>query len=310
MTQGRRKPLTRNGKRDNKDVWKDEGSARSSLTQSPSVPSPLEEKSFSPPQLQGLAPVWALPLSPASNNESEKKRRGSPPIRASRSESPAPHYTGHRQRLRERLFQTGPGALQDYELLEMLLFAAIPRRDVKPLAKALRAEFEDLWSLLNAKPERLLSFGLSEPAAALLITTGAIILRAHKQSLLQKPVLSSWQRIVDYCRVAMGHEAKEQFRLLFLDRKNKLFHEEIHQHGTIDHTPVYPREVVQRALELGAGALVLVHNHPSGDTTPSAADIEMTRAIDVACRPLGIVVHDHIIISRDSVASFKALGLL
>jgi len=223
---------------------------------------------------------------------------------------PQPHYTGHRQRLRERLFHAGPEALQDYELLEVLLFAAIPRRDVKPLAKALLDEFKDLWSLLNAKPERLTAFGLSEAAASLLLTTGAIALRAHKKSILERPLLSTWQSIVDYCRAAMGHEAKEQFRLLFLDRRNHLLAEEVHQQGTIDHTPVYPREVVQRALEVGAGAVVLVHNHPSGDVTPSKADIDMTRAIMDACRPLGIAIHDHIIISRSETASFKTLGLL
>jgi DNA repair protein RadC len=222
----------------------------------------------------------------------------------------APHYSGHRQRLRERLFHAGAEALQDYELLEMLLFAAIPRRDVKPIAKALLAEFKDLWSLLNAKPERLLDFGLSEAAAASLLATGAIVLRAHKKNILEKPLLNNWQRLVDYCRAAMGHETKEQFRLLFLDRKNHLMAEEVQQRGTIDHSPVYPREVVQRALEIGAGAIVLAHNHPSGDVTPSKADIEITRAIADACRPLGISVHDHIIIGRDDVASFKTLGLL
>ena len=226
------------------------------------------------------------------------------------SSPPPPHYSGHRQRLRERLFQAGPGALGDYELLEMLLFSAIPRRDVKPIAKALLAEFRDLWSLLNAKPERLLAFGLSESAAASLLVTGAIALRAHRGAILEKPLLNSWQRIVDYCRAAMAHETVEQFRLLFLDRKNHLLDEEVHQHGTIDHTPVYPREVVKRALEVGAGALVLAHNHPSGDVTPSKNDLEMTRAIQDACRPLGITVHDHIIIGRGDVASFKNLGLL
>ncbi len=228
----------------------------------------------------------------------------------SRTPSPEPHYTGHRQRLRERLFHAGPEAMQDYELLEILLFTAIPRRDVKPLAKSMLNEFKDLWSLLNAKPERLKSFGLSEAAASLLLTTGAIALRAHKKKIIDCPLLGTWQAIVDYCRAAMGHEAKEQFRLLFLDRKNHLLAEEVHQQGTIDHTPVYPREVVQRALEAGAGAVVLVHNHPSGDVTPSKADIDMTRAIMDACRPLGIAIHDHIIISRAEVASFKTLGLL
>jgi len=221
-----------------------------------------------------------------------------------------PHYFGHRDRLRERLFNVGAEALQDYELLELLLFTAIPRRDVKPIAKALLAEFRDLWTLVNAKPERLLAFGLSETAAASLIATGAVALRAHKNAALKGPLLNSWQRIVDYCRAALAHETKEQFRLLFLDRKNNLLAEEVHQRGTIDHTPVYPREVVQRALEVGAGALVLVHNHPSGDPRPSKDDIEMTRAIADACRPLGISIHDHIVVGSGEVASFKALGLL
>ena len=194
--------------------------------------------------------------------------------------------------------------------MEMLLFSAIPRRDVKPIARALLAEFKNLWSLLNTKPVRLLEFGLSESAAATLLVTGAIALRAHKSNIMEKFLLNSWQRIVDYCRAAMAHETHEQFRLLVLDRKNHLLHEEIQQRGTIDHTPVYPREVVQRALELGAGAVVLVHNHPSGDVTPSKPDIEMTRAVVNACQPLGIAVHDHIIIGRHEVASFKNLGLL
>jgi DNA repair protein RadC len=221
-----------------------------------------------------------------------------------------PHYTGHRERLRQRLFEAGAAALQDYELLELLLGAAIPRRDVKPLAKSLLTEFKDLWSLLNADPQRLLAFGLSESAAGLLLATGATALRAHKNAVVKGPLLNNWQRIVDYCRAAMAHETREQFRLLFLDRKNHLIAEEVQQRGTIDHTPVYPREVVRRALEVGAGALVLVHNHPSGDAQPSREDIDMTRAIADACRPLGITIHDHIIIGKDEPASFKAMGLL
>jgi DNA repair protein RadC len=221
-----------------------------------------------------------------------------------------PHYFGHRDRLRERLFHGGSDAMQDYELLELLLYAAIPRRDVKPIAKALLAEYKDLWTLLNAKHERLIASGLSEAVAASLIVTGLVVLRAQKQSIIKGPLLDSWQRIVDYCRAAMAHETKEQLRLLFLDRKNHLIAEELHQHGTIDHAPVYPREVVQRALEVGAGALVLVHNHPSGDTTPSKDDIVMTRAIVDACQPLGITVHDHLIIGSSDVGSFKTLGLL
>jgi len=223
---------------------------------------------------------------------------------------PKPHYAGHRDRLRARLFEGGADALPDYELLELLLFAAIPRRDVKPLAKKLLAEFKDLWSLLNAKPDRLMAFGLSEAAAASLVATGAVALRAHKTSAVKGTLLNSWQRIVDYCRAAMAHEKTEQFRLLFLDRKNQFIAEEVHQRGTIDHTPVYPREVVKRALEVGAGALVLVHNHPSGDTQPSRDDIAMTCAIQDACAPLDITIHDHLIIGADDVTSFKALGLL
>ena len=220
-----------------------------------------------------------------------------------------PHYHGHRERLRARLFQDA-GSLPDYELLELLLCTAIPRRDVKPLSKELLFEFKDLWSLLNATPERLMAFGLSESTTAALLVTGAVALRAHKSAVIRGPLLNSWQRIVDYCRAALAHETREQFRLLFLDRKNHLLAEEMHQHGTIDHTPVYPREVVRRALEVGAGALVLVHNHPSGDPQPSKDDITMTRAIGDACRPLGINIHDHIIIGKTSVASFRSLGLL
>lgn len=221
-----------------------------------------------------------------------------------------PHYYGHRERLRARLFAHGADSLQDYELLELLLFAAIPRRDVKPLAKTLLEAFGDLWSLLHAGPERLMAAGLSEAAAASLLATGAVALRAHKIVALRGPILNSWQRVVDYCRAALAHEAKEQFRILFIDRKNHLLAEDKHQKGTIDHTPVYPREIVQRALEVGAGALVLVHNHPSGDPQPSREDIEMTSALVKICAPLGIAIHDHLVIGREGVASFKALGLL
>ncbi len=221
-----------------------------------------------------------------------------------------PHYVGHRQRLRDKFLTIGPDALPDYELLELLLFSAVPRRDVKPLAKALLAEFRDLWSLVNAAPERLRQFGLSEAAVAVIAVVGAVALRAHKTGAQKGPLLNNWQRILDYCRLAMAHQPIEQFRLLFLDRKNNLIAEEVQQRGTIDHTPVYPREVVKRALEVGAGAIILVHNHPSGDPQPSRDDITMTRQIVEACRTMGISVHDHIIIGGNDVASFKALGLL
>ena len=206
--------------------------------------------------------------------------------------------------------QAGAESLQDYELLEVLLFAAIPRRDVKALAKQLLGEFKNLWTLVNAPAERLMQAGLSETAATTLLVTGAMALRAQKKELIGGALLNNWQRMVDYCRMAMAHEPVEQFRLLFLDRKNHLLAEEVQQRGTIDHTPVYPREIVKRALEIGAGAIVLAHNHPSGDPTPSKEDIAMTRAIVEACLPLGITVHDHIIIGLNEVVSFKNLRLL
>jgi DNA repair protein RadC len=230
------------------------------------------------------------------------------PVTVSLAETP--HYYGHRQRLRERLLRAGAESLEDYELLELLLFTAIPRRDVKPLAKSLLAEFKGLGGVLQASPARLIQVGLSESAAVALHVTGAAALRAQKSAILKGPLLNSWQRIVDYCRSAMAHQATEQLRLLFLDRKNHLIAEEVHQRGTIDHTPVYPREVVRRALEVGAGALVLVHNHPSGDPQPSKDDITMTHAIVEAARALDIAIHDHIIIAANDVTSFKGLGLL
>lgn len=164
--------------------------------------------------------------------------------------------------------------------------------------------------MLNADASRLRALDLSDNSIARLRTVGIIALRAHKGEVLRKPILSNWQSVVDYCRAAMAHETKEQFRLLLLDRRNRLIAEEVQQRGTVDHTPVYPREIVQRALKVGAGALVLAHNHPRGDVTPSRADIDMTRSIHSACKPLDTLIHDHLIIGIDSVASFKALGLL
>lgn len=221
-----------------------------------------------------------------------------------------PHYEGHRQRLRARLLDQGGESFQDYELLEALLFAAIPRRDVKPLAKKLLQASGSLWDLVHADAARLRALGVNDAGIALFRIVSAVCLRAHKGAILNKPLLNNWRRIVDYCRAAMAHEKKEHFRLLFLDRKNRLIHEEVQTRGTIDHTPVYPREIVQRALEVGAGALILCHNHPSGDVSPSAGDISMTRDIVAACGPLGIVVHDHIIVGGQNVASFKEMGLL
>jgi DNA repair protein RadC len=222
----------------------------------------------------------------------------------------APHYLGHRQRLRDRFLTQGPDSLQDYELLEMLLFSAFPRQDVKPIAKALLQEYKTLWDVLNAPQERLKTSGLKEGAIAALKISAATAQRAIRGEVLKRPVFSSWDKIVDYCQMTMAHETNEQLRLFFLDRRNQVIHEEVQQRGTIDHTPVYPREVVKRALEIGAGALILVHNHPSGDPTPSRADVDITREIIAAGKPLGITVHDHLIVGKGKYLSFKSQGLL
>lgn len=220
-------------------------------------------------------------------------------------------YAGHRDRLRDRFLAAGPEALSDYELLELLLFQAIPRRDVKPLAKKLLAVFQnDLCALVAAAPTRLATLGLSKSAIVSLKSVEAISKRAAQAGLRKRPILSSWAQLTDYLQIAMGMEEKEQFRLLFLNKKNELICDEIQQKGTVDHTPVYPREVVKRALELGATALILVHNHPSGDPTPSNADIEMTATLCAAAAPLGVEIHDHIIVSRNGQTSFKSMGLI
>jgi len=222
-----------------------------------------------------------------------------------------PHYHGHRERLRERFLAGGSDSLPDYELLELALFAAIPRRDVKPLAKALLNQFGSFADVIAAPRERLLEVeGIGESTAAHLKIIEAAALRLSKTSLIGRPALSSWAALLDYCAAAMARGTREEFRALFLDRKNILIADEVLSSGTIDHTPVYPREVVRRALELGASAMILVHNHPSGDPTPSRADIELTREIAAAAKPLKIAVHDHIVIGRGGHASFKALGLL
>jgi DNA repair protein RadC len=221
-----------------------------------------------------------------------------------------PHYLGHRERLRQR-FREAPDALPDYELLEMILFRAKARQDTKPLAKALMARFGSFAEVINAPEELLLETpGLGEAAVTEIKLVRAAALRVMRAEVLNKPVLNSWSQLLDYCRAAMGYEAREQFRILFLDKRNQVIADEVQQTGTVDHTPVYVREVVKRALELSATAMVLVHNHPSGDPTPSRADIEMTKQIDQAAKNLGIVVHDHIIVGRQGHASFKGLGLI
>jgi DNA repair protein RadC len=223
----------------------------------------------------------------------------------------APHYHGHRGRLRERFLQGGSDSLHDYEMLELILFRAIPRRDVKPLAKELLEEFGSFAEVIAAPVERLRGVdGLGDAAITDLKIVQAAANRLLRGKVKGRQVLSSWSNVLDYCRTAMAFENKEHFRILFLDKGNHLIADEQHQTGTVDHTPVYPREVVKRALELSATAVILVHNHPSGDPTPSRADIEMTKAIVEVARPLGIAVHDHLIVGKDGHASLKALKLM
>ncbi|TCR63620.1 DNA repair protein RadC [Bosea sp. BK604] len=222
-----------------------------------------------------------------------------------------PHYQGHRERLRGRFQEAGPDALPDYELLELLLFRSIPQRDVKPLAKDLIQRFGSFAEVLGAPVPRLTEVkGVGESVALDLKIVAAALQRMAKGKVAKRPVLSSWSSVIDYCRMAMAFAEREQFRILFLDKKNALIADEVQQTGTVDHTPVYPREVVKRALELSASAVILVHNHPSGDPTPSRADILMTQQIIETAKPLGIAVHDHIIVGKDGHASLKGLKFI
>jgi DNA repair protein RadC len=224
---------------------------------------------------------------------------------------PKPHYLGHRDRLRTRALAGGPAALPDYEVLELLLFRAIPRGDVKPLAKRLIARFGSLGGVLGASVAELRTVaGVGAAAALDLKLVHEAALRTGREAVARRPVISSWSALLVYVKTALAHEPREQFRVLFLDKKNQLVADEVMNRGTVDHAPVYPREVARRALELSASALILVHNHPSGDPTPSAADVDMTRQVIEALRPLRISVHDHLVVGRDGTASFKALGLI
>jgi DNA repair protein RadC len=225
--------------------------------------------------------------------------------------SEAPHYHGHRERLRDRFRDVGPDALSDYELLEMVLFRALPRRDVKPLAKSLITKFGSFAEVVHAPDTRLReTSGLGEAAITEIKLIAATASRVAKGQLKQRTMLSSWAVVIDYCRTTMAFADKEQFRILFLDKRNQLIADELQQVGTVDHTPVYPREVVKRALELSATAIILVHNHPSGDPTPSQADIQMTKSIAEIAKPLGISIHDHIIVGKNGHASLKGLRLI
>lgn len=222
-----------------------------------------------------------------------------------------PHHLGHRQRLRRRFLDGGAEAMPDYELLELILCLAIPQKDVKPLAKDLLARFGGFGEVIQADLPALLAVpGIKENAATAIKLVGAAARRLARAQVIARPVLSSWEKLLDYCKVALAHLPQERFHLLFLDRKNALIADEAQQKGTIDHTPVYPREVVKRALELNASAIIMVHNHPSGDPTPSQADIEMTGRIRDAANPIGIILHDHLVIGRSGCFSFRSNGLL
>ncbi|MEP9375506.1 DNA repair protein RadC [Aquabacter sp. CN5-332] len=222
-----------------------------------------------------------------------------------------PHFHGHRDRLRSRFREAGAAALADYELLELVLFRAIPRRDVKPLAKALVDRFGSFAEVVGA-PAGLLEEmpGLTPSVVTELKLVEAAAHRIARGQVKRRPVLSSWSSVIEYCRTAMAFSEREQVRVLFLDKRNQLIADEVVQTGTVDHAPVYPREVVKRALEVSASALILCHNHPSGDPTPSRADIDMTRKIIDVAKPLGIEVHDHIIVGKDGHASLKGLRLI
>ncbi|MES1201377.1 MAG: DNA repair protein RadC [Pseudomonadota bacterium] len=243
----------------------------------------------------------------------------STPIPASLKPQPAkpkpepakPHYHDHRTRLRERFEQAGAEALADYELLELLLFRVIPRRDTKPLAKALIQRFGDISAVLGA-PAHLIAEveGAGPSVASELKVVQAVLERAGRAELKQRTIIGSWSQLVNYCRTSMAHAPREQFRVLFLDVKNQLIADEILNEGTVDHAPVYPREVARRALELSAASVILVHNHPSGDPSPSAADVQITREIIAAAGAVGVKVHDHLVVGRNGAASFKSLGLL
>ena len=226
-------------------------------------------------------------------------------------QSSSDHNAGHRQRLRARFLKCRGCDLADYELIELLLFAAMPRRDVKPIAKALIKRFKSYGGVLNADAAELQKVdGMGEAGTVALLAVRTAAERLLQDDVLNQPVLSSWQSLMDYLRVAMGSNKTEQVRILFLNRQNHLIADELQQEGTVDHTPVYPREVIKRALDLGASALILVHNHPSGDPTPSHNDVAMTKELKAAGEKLGIQIHDHVVVGKGGTSSFKTLGLL
>ena len=238
--------------------------------------------------------------------------KGEKPSPDGLGEAVAPHYHGHRERARQRFLQLGEQHIEDYELLELILQIVIPRKDTTPLAKELIHNFGSFSGVCSATPQQLdevKGLGLVS-ATNLKIIQAAAQRFARDRMVPDKPILGSWSALIDYCHAQMAFNNVEQFRILFLDKKNRLIADEVQQTGTVDHTPVYPREVIKRTLELSATALILVHNHPSGDPAPSSADVQMTRQINDVARPLGITVHDHIIIGKSGHASMKGLKLI
>ena len=279
----------------------------SEKAQAPAARSPASPKT---PPAADPAPSQALALNPAEPKP-RSKRRKSKASPTAELPNQLPDHAEHRRRLRQRFMQGGAEAMPDYELLELVLFRAIPRRDVKPLAKRLMRAFGGFDEVISAPPPRLTEVeGVGEAVVHELKIVEAAAQRLARARVMGRDALQSWDQLVDYCRTRIAREPVEQFRILYLDRKNLLIADEAQGRGTVDHVPVYPREVVRRALELQASALILTHNHPSGDPTPSHADIEMTRRILAACAAVGLTVHDHVIVGRDQVVSFHDLGLL
>jgi DNA repair protein RadC len=232
-------------------------------------------------------------------------------LQPSDEQSPSKHYHGHRERLRQRVLEGDGSHLKDYELLELLLCAFIPRIDVKPIAKDLLAEFGTVSGVLAASPDRLTKVkGIGETAAAYIRTSGLLLKRAASDQIKDRPVISNWAALVNYVSTSIKHEKTEQTRVLFLDRKNKLIADEKTGQGTVDHAPIYPREIARRALELSASSVILVHNHPSGDPTPSKADVDLTREVERALETLEIRVHDHLVVGANETISMKAKGLI
>jgi len=239
---------------------------------------------------------------------------GTKSLRSPKNENisiPIPHFHGHRERLRTKFRQTEGKGLADYELLELLLFLVLPRGDTKPLAKVLLKKFGSLAALLKAEEGLILETpGVGLSVLHVIRLVQAVMGQVLRQEMINKPVLASWQNVLDYCQTTMAYNQKETLRLLFLDRKNQLIGDEVQQTGTIDHVPLYPREVVKRALEVGASAIIIAHNHPSGDPTPSREDINTTLKVQEAAQLLGIKVHDHIIIGKGQYSSLKSMGLM